>query len=285
MPAPMPDPLAGHRVVRRAFEFVGHAHRVEHAPQHVQLELQDIQHAFLCLAGPIVLQGDPQAVLDVAPGLGQATAEILVAGRLDPRIVARPAVQPRLVDLRGEEFGQRTARRLLPTGATGEVDVGVDGEAHAGQHPLLGEHLLALQAHRFRQAQPGLDAARLAGGAVVVEDALDPLAADLAVGTVGQDRRVLQRDVDLVVETVRHPALDLFATGTALVHRDMERMVDMVVASLVAQRRSNSARSMAARLMLAPTAGCACHPRPLRCHWHPVRRVLPKRCRGWDWCC
>ena len=90
------------------------------------------------------------------------------------------------------------------------------------------------------------------GGAVVVEDTLDPLAADLAVGTVGQDRRVLQRDVDLVVETVRHPALDLFATGTALVHRDMERMVDMVVASLSRSARSNSARSMAARLMLAP---------------------------------
>ena len=38
-------------------------------PHNTSSELQDIQHAFLCLAGPIVLQGDPQAVLDVAPGL------------------------------------------------------------------------------------------------------------------------------------------------------------------------------------------------------------------------
>src|SRR5690606_22970219 len=140
-----------------------------------------------------------QAVLDVAARLPQTLAEVVVAGRVDPRVVLRPAVQARLVDLRGEQFGQRAAGRLLPGRAAGEVDVSVHGEAHARQHQLLGQHLLALQAYRLGQAQPGFDAARLARRsdarpAVMVEDALNPFAAGVAVRAVGQDRGILQRD-------------------------------------------------------------------------------------------
>ncbi|MNN12627.1 hypothetical protein D3C81_1256240 [compost metagenome] len=148
----------------------------------------------------------------------------------------RPAVQARLVDLRGEQFGQRAAGRLLPAGAAGEVDVGVHREAHAGQHQLLGQQLRAIQTDRLAQTQPGLDAALLARCAVVVDDALDPLAAGVAVRAVGHDRRVLHRDAHLVVEAVGHPALDLLAARAALVHGDVERVVDVVVGALGAQR-------------------------------------------------
>jgi hypothetical protein len=50
----------------------------------------------------------------------------------------------------------------------------------------------------------------------MIEQALNPLAANLAVRTVGEDRGVLERDVDLIVEAVGNPALDLFAGDSAL---------------------------------------------------------------------
>lgn len=89
----MPDPLGSHAVVRRAIEFVGHAHGVEHAPEDIQLELQDFQHALLAGRGRVVLQRDRQAVLDVAARLAQAGAEVFVAGGVDPGVVLGPAVE------------------------------------------------------------------------------------------------------------------------------------------------------------------------------------------------
>src|SRR5690606_20503961 len=75
-----------------------------------------------------------------------------------------------------------------------------------------------------------------AGCAVMVEDALDPLTACVAIRTIGHDRGILQRDVDLVIEPVGHPAADLFAGGLAGVHRSMEGMMDVVIVALGTQR-------------------------------------------------
>ena len=58
----------------------------------------------------------------------------------------------------------------------------------------------------------------------------------LAIRAVGEDRRILQRDVDLVVEAVGHPALDLLAAGAPFVHGAMERMMNVVQRALGAQR-------------------------------------------------
>ena len=106
----MPDAFPGHAVIRRAFQFVGHAHGIKHAPKNVQFELENFQHALLAFTGGVVLQRDRQTMLDITPCLAQARAEILVAGRVDPWVVLGPTVQARLVDLRGEQFGQRAAR-------------------------------------------------------------------------------------------------------------------------------------------------------------------------------
>jgi hypothetical protein len=62
----------------------------------------------------------------------------------------------------------------------------------------------------------------------VVDDPADPAAADLVVGAVGEDRRVLAGDVLLVVEAVGHPALDLPAAQPSGVHPDVERMLVVV---------------------------------------------------------
>ncbi|MCY1432777.1 hypothetical protein D9M71_487850 [compost metagenome] len=95
--------------------------------------------------------------------------------------------------------------------------------------------MLRVEADRLAQAQPGFDAAVFARGAVMVEQALNPLAANFAVRAVGQDRCILHRDVDLVVETVGHPALDLLAACAAFIHRHMVGVMDVVVGALGAQ--------------------------------------------------
>ena len=95
--------------------------------------------------------------------------------------------------------------------------------------------MVRVEADSLAQAKPGFDTAVLTGSTIVVEQALDPLATDLAVRAVGQNRGVLQGNVHLIVEAVGDPALDLFAAGTAFVHRHMVRVMDMVEGALGAQ--------------------------------------------------
>src|SRR3990167_10850130 len=66
---PVPDILLGDGVIRRATQLISHSHRIEHAPQHVELELQNLQHALLAFDRDVVRQGDAQTMLDVAPRL------------------------------------------------------------------------------------------------------------------------------------------------------------------------------------------------------------------------
>ncbi len=69
----------------------------------------------------------------------------------------------------------------------------------------------------------------------MVEQALDPFATDFTVWAVGQDRRVFQRDIHLIVEAIGDPALDLLTAGAAFVHRHMVGVMDMVEGALGAQ--------------------------------------------------
>lgn len=65
--------------------------------------------------------------------------------------------------------------------------------------------------------------------AVVIEDPLHPFATRVRIRAVRHNCRVFQRDCRLVVKPVRHPALDLLVAGLAVMHRDMVRMVNMIV--------------------------------------------------------
>src|SRR3954467_15103816 len=100
---------------------------------------------------------------------------------------------------------------------------------------MLREQLGARDAERLAEAQPRLGSAAALGRAVVVDDALDPLAPDLDLGAVRQDRGVLQRDALLVVEAVRDPALQLLAPELAGVHAPVERVQIVVARALRAQ--------------------------------------------------
>ena len=68
----------------------------------------------------------------------------------------------------------------------------------------------------------------------MVEQALDPAPPRRAIGAVGQDRCVLDRDADLVVEAVGDPAAHLERLQLAAVQAAVERVVD-VVARLLAR--------------------------------------------------
>src|SRR5262245_27196596 len=89
--------------------------------------------------------------------------------------------------------------------------------------------LIASEADRFAQPQPGFDAALTSGHAVMIEDALHPFAAHVAVGAVRHDGGILLRNVDLVVITVCHPGTNLLGCAFAAVHCDVIGVMDMVV--------------------------------------------------------
>ncbi|MNZ60515.1 hypothetical protein D3C78_785860 [compost metagenome] len=216
------------------------------------------------------------------------------------------------MDLWGEQFSQGAARGFLPTGAAREVDVGIHGKTHPRQHQFLGAKLIGVQAHGLAKAQPGLDAAVFTGRAVVVKQALNPLATDLAVRAVGQNRGVFQGDVHLVVKPVGDPALDLLAACPAFVHRHVIGVVDVVVGALGPQggfefgggqrcmghcgspginRRGVvflpglAAPDHAAVWRCAVRARCSSRHTPLQHCAEPVRRAGPSPHRGSGWCC
>src|SRR6266702_1788857 len=98
--------------------------------------------------------------------------------------------------------------------------------------------------HGLANAQPRFGPALFARPPVMVDDPLNPLLPHLAFGAVGEDQRVLDRNVDLVVEPVRHPALELLARQLAPVHPLVEGMEVMVAAD---QHVAQPARQLAGR--------------------------------------
>jgi hypothetical protein len=74
-----------------------------------------VQRAFLLRRGSSKwFSVTREALLHVAPRLGDAVAEVLQAGGFDPRVVLGPVGEALLVDLGREQFGQRRAHRFLP---------------------------------------------------------------------------------------------------------------------------------------------------------------------------
>ncbi len=106
----------------------------------------------------------------------------------------------------------------------GERHVGVDGEPYAGREMTLVEDFLASQSDRLTQTQPPLESAVLAGLAVVIDDAVEPLAADLRQRAVADDRRILLRNHALVVPAVGGPQPQLPLVQLAGVQAPVERM-------------------------------------------------------------
>src|SRR5262249_19873188 len=161
------------------------------------------------------VEDELESVIGVARRLPQAVAEVVEPSGVDPRIVLLHSLEAHLYRRRTEELGERCCASLDPWPRPGGIHVSVDGGADtpedARKDEPLASHIVAVDPERLRQSQPGLDPPAAAIVAVMVEDALDPLASNLSIRAVGEDGRILERNRDLVVVTIRHPALELLA--------------------------------------------------------------------------
>jgi hypothetical protein len=135
---------------------------------------------------------------------------------------------PLLHQVGREQFGERRGHRLDPRLGLAEGHVRLGRKADPGKDVAFVLHLLSRNAERLTQSNPHLDAAGAGPGTVVIDDSLHPLAANLRIGTVRDDGRVLPRDGALVGQAIGHPALELPRAESALVHQLVERMVGVV---------------------------------------------------------
>src|SRR3989442_1067898 len=117
---------------------------------------------------------------------------------------------------------------LEPGHRPAEIHVRTHGEADAWEQAAVRPQVFAAYAHRSPQPHPSLDTALFPVPPVVIDDPLDPAAADVGLRTVRQNERVLDRNVDLVVEAVRYPQLELSARQLARVHAPVEGMEVMI---------------------------------------------------------
>src|SRR6266403_3146995 len=117
---------------------------------------------------------------------------------------------------------------------------------------LTCDKLSGRQPARFTESQPCCDAALVKerrlpsrrnfpwwGGletappcirAVVIENAVNPDSPNFAHGAIGENRRVFDRNILLIIETISDPAAQCFRRKLAFVHGDMERMFVVVSA-------------------------------------------------------
>ena len=214
----------------------------------------------------------PSAYSRVARRLVEPRAEVVEPGRVDPRVVRLHRLEPHPDRGRAEQLRQRRRDRLDPRLLAREVHVRVDGVAHPGETRARSDSSSRGRRRAPRRAAATTRSRPSVGGAVVVEDPLDPLAPDLDLGAVGEDRRVLDRDARLVVEAVRDPALELLAGQLAGVHADVER-VEVVVARRPAPR-SAATNSLRPRRRSATLEARSVTARP------PFRRTPPRRRRA-----
>ena len=115
-----------------------------------------------------------------------------------------------------------------------ERHVGLHGKARGRQRPAHGSDVLAVEPEGVGEHQPALDAAFLAAGAIVVENAMHPFAAQLAVVHPADEGGVLARHAGLVAVAVESPGLHLALVELAAVQKAMEGM--LVVVALGADR-------------------------------------------------
>src|SRR6516164_3554449 len=213
---------------RRGLVGVRGLDRVEHAPEHIELETEDLACPLLQRASIEVVEGQSKAMVHVTARFGEASPEIGEAFGVDPRIMLRPVGKTLLVNLGRKHFRERRTDGFLPRTRAGEVHVGIDRETHPGYDMPQRRDLGARKPYGLPKLDPGLDPAFIAAATVMVEDTLDPLAADFAIRAVREHRRVLDWNANLIVVTVRHPAADLGRGGEPVRHALVERMMYVV---------------------------------------------------------
>ena len=90
------------------------------------------------------------------------------------------------------------------------------------------DDVVAVEAEAVGQHEPALDAAGVVARAVVLEHAMDPVAAQLAVVDAADEGGVLARDGGLIAVAVERPGRDLALVQLAAVQELMERVLVVI---------------------------------------------------------
>ena len=80
-----------------------------------------------------------------------------------------------------------------------------------------------------------LDAAGILAIAIVIQNAFHPDAPGCAVITVGKNGRILDRDVELIVVAIGHPAANLLDAGFTRIQHHIERVMNVIRTALFTQ--------------------------------------------------
>src|ERR1700731_4896939 len=96
------------------------------------------------------------------------------------------------------------------------------------QNPVALDGLLSGEPRPFHELQPFLDTARLFAVAIVIDDALAPGDAKRGVFAAGQNRRVLDGNMRLVIVAIQSPSLQLPASELAFVHEQVKWMLVVI---------------------------------------------------------
>ena len=166
----------------------------------------------------------------VARRLRQAALEIGHHVVVDEVVVGQHAGDALAMDGGREQFGERRGggddQRLLDH----EAHIGFAGVARGRQRAVHALHVVAVEPQAVGQHQPALEPALLFGQhAVVIVDAMDPFAAQLAVVRAAHEGGVLARHGFLIAIAVERPGRDLALVELAAVQHLMERM-EVVIA-------------------------------------------------------
>src|ERR1700721_2261486 len=96
---------------------------------------------------------------------------------------------------------------------------------------------LLVDLRREQLGQRGFDSAGILAIAIVIENALHPGASHGSIRAIGQNGGILDRDVDLIVEAIRHPAANLLRRRGTGIHHHIEGMMNVVGPPLGSQLR------------------------------------------------
>src|SRR5258708_2393294 len=91
------------------------------------------------------------------------------------------------------------------------------------------EDLLPRHATGLRQFQPGFDTTGSRRGTIVIADSMQPNPAHFADRAIGNDRRVFNGKIALIIKTIGDPGANGVRRKLARVHADMERMLVVIL--------------------------------------------------------
>ena len=187
------------------------------------------EHALLRLGRPCVLLHIFQREIGIARRLGEAALEIGHHVVADEIVVLQHAGDSFPVDVRREQFGQRRGNGFDQRLVADEIHIGLDSENRFGQGAFPRDHIVAVETEAVGENEPALDTAFLLAVAVVVHDAVQPLAPQFAIVATAHERGVLPWHGRLVAVAIQRPGLHLALIQLAAMKKLMKGVFVVVL--------------------------------------------------------